>query len=636
MNRLLTVPEEVPAGEEVWVTGNEYIALPAIRSRDGAVASLNVLSWAARGLLELEGPGAGLLHLDPVLPVQRVEWLSGWIPRLCCPLPDGRELEITYLVPPGRKGLIVYARVSVGTLPVSLVGELAGVNYRVYCGRPLSWPVCQYWNRWMHCLVWEFGQPLPQLAVAIGASGGDLDSLPADSARPASRTGGQDVPAARFRLASQGSEMTVALGVAPEGDGACCQVVDILRHGYHALLSEAQACLDSLGNAGLGEMWRRQLFFNFFFARGRCLDNEQLVLVTSRSPRYYVSAAHWNRDALLWSFPGLLLADVSVAREALRQAFHLYARRAGIHSLYLDGTELYPGFELDELAAFPVALGLYLDETGDDSVVELPEVRDGLSTVWEAIQRARVRPHGLYHTFLLPSDDPAHHPFVSYDLALLWRGLRVMGRLGWSQAVAEAEQLRAELYRRAVVPGPFGAMWAWSFDEEGHYLLYDEPPGSLALLAYYGFCAPDDPVYLHTLRWIWSSENPHFPREGRFAVPACPHAPHPWVMSLANALLVPPESWRVLGRDPEEFRRQLEAAPMDGGLACETIGLHDGRVRTGAAFATCAGFLAWALALYARRVAGTSAGDAAGCGATPSGLSTSLVRKGAAGRGSVW
>ncbi|HHY94003.1 MAG TPA: hypothetical protein GX513_03175 [Firmicutes bacterium] len=148
----------------------------------------------------------------------------------------------------------------------------------------------------------------------------------------------------RFRLAAEGSEITVALGVAPEGDGACCQAVDMLRHGYHPLLGEAQAYLDSLGNDGMGEMWRRQLLFNFFFARGRCLDNEQLVLVTSRSPRYNVSAAHWNRDALLWSFPGLLLADVSVAREALRQAFHLYARRAGIHSLYLDGTELYPGF----------------------------------------------------------------------------------------------------------------------------------------------------------------------------------------------------------------------------------------------------------------------------------------------------
>ncbi|HHY94004.1 MAG TPA: glycoside hydrolase family 125 protein [Firmicutes bacterium] len=254
-----------------------------------------------------------------------------------------------------------------------------------------------------------------------------------------------------------------------------------------------------------------------------------------------------------------------------------------------------------------MALGLYLDETGDASLAALPEVRDGLSTVWEAIQRARVGSHGLCRTFLLPSDDPAHHPFVTYDLALLWRGLRVMGRLGWSQAVEEAEELRAELYRRAVVSGPFGAMWAWSFDEEGHYLLYDEPPGSLALLAYYDFCAPDDPVYLHTLRWIWSSENPHLPGEGhapgegRFAAPACPHAPHLWVMSLANALLVPPESCRVLGRDPEEFRRLLEAAPMDGGLACETIGLHDGWVHTGAAFATCAGFLAWALAVHARR-----------------------------------
>jgi len=39
----------------------------------------------------------------------------------------------------------------------------------------------------------------------------------------------------------------------------------------------------------------RNLLFNYFFATGKTLDSESLVAVTSRSPRYYVSAAFWAR-----------------------------------------------------------------------------------------------------------------------------------------------------------------------------------------------------------------------------------------------------------------------------------------------------------------------------------------------------
>lgn len=39
----------------------------------------------------------------------------------------------------------------------------------------------------------------------------------------------------------------------------------------------------------------RKSVFSFFFASGRTLDTEELCLMTSRSPRYYVSAAYWDR-----------------------------------------------------------------------------------------------------------------------------------------------------------------------------------------------------------------------------------------------------------------------------------------------------------------------------------------------------
>lgn len=61
----------------------------------------------------------------------------------------------------------------------------------------------------------------------------------------------------------------------------------------------------------------RNLLFTTYYAWGRALDTEQFVGMTSRSNRYYVSAAYRNRDAMLWSFPALLDTDPERAREAL-------------------------------------------------------------------------------------------------------------------------------------------------------------------------------------------------------------------------------------------------------------------------------------------------------------------------------
>lgn len=78
------------------------------------------------------------------------------------------------------------------------------------------------------------------------------------------------------------------------------------------------------------------------------MDTEELVLVTSRSPRYYVSAAYWDRDSLLWSFPTVVDADPALARRMLDYVFGRQRRNLGVHSRYIDGTVLEPGFELDD------------------------------------------------------------------------------------------------------------------------------------------------------------------------------------------------------------------------------------------------------------------------------------------------
>ena len=50
------------------------------------------------------------------------------------------------------------------------------------------------------------------------------------------------------------------------------------------------------------------------------------------------------------------LLDLGLAR---------YWRNCTNHALYIDGTDLYPGFELDEFCSWFIALDGYLRETSD-------------------------------------------------------------------------------------------------------------------------------------------------------------------------------------------------------------------------------------------------------------------------------
>ena len=134
-------------------------------------------------------------------------------------------------------------------------------------------------------------------------------------------------------------------------------------------------------DAQLRTLYNTNLFFCIFYSTGLTIDTEELVLVTSRSPRYYVSAAYWDRDSLFWSFPSVVDADLALAREMLLYAFGRQGRNIGVHSRFIDGTVLEPGFELDELMAPILALERYVSASGDRSVPELPCVRQGLSLI---------------------------------------------------------------------------------------------------------------------------------------------------------------------------------------------------------------------------------------------------------------
>lgn len=210
-------------------------------------------------------------------------------------------------------------------------------------------------------------------------------------------------------------------------------------------------------------------------------------------------------------------------------------------------------------------------------------MRRGIEEILRKLDAVRAEGCELYETFLQPTDDERVHPYLTYDNVLVWRALRALGRLlGREELMLRAEAVRRAIYENCV----FDGMFAWSVDLQGGHDVYDEPPGSLLLLPYYGFCAADDPLYLKTAEAIRSPDYAYSFAGCEIAEIGCPHAPHPWLLSIGNSLLC--------GRS-EQALEHLRRAKLDNGIACESVDEHTGECATGEAFATCAGFICHAL-----------------------------------------
>ena len=98
-------------------------------------------------------------------------------------------------------------------------------------------------------------------------------------------------------------------------------------------------------------------------------------------------------------------AAPALARRMLDYVFGRQRRNLGIHSRYIDGTVLEPGFELDELMAPVLALERYVAATGDRDCLEDNAIRSGLTDILRTLRTKRHRSIALYETFLQPTDD---------------------------------------------------------------------------------------------------------------------------------------------------------------------------------------------------------------------------------------
>ena len=581
-------------------TGNERVSLPMIRESDGGIEALGFLYMAQKGMVELRGIDALPLILpflqkrsrDGVYveqPLSDLRWRreNWWIPSFCAEA-DSVQLTVTYLAPVAERGfglrLTVKSTDSVA-VRLGLKGCWAGAWHCVNEEKLIEGSLHCYESGWNSGLIFDLRSGFPLFAFA------PISDRTMESTFEESDSGIFYELAHYCELkADEEFSFTIWWGLGFEEVAAATSAKEMLRRGWDWEYAKTAAWLQArshpMPTEKLTALYNTNLFFCLFYATGITLDTEELVCATSRSSRYYVSAAYWDRDTLLWSFPAILDADTDLAREILSYIFGRQRRNFGVHSRYIDGTVLEPGFELDELVAPIIALANYVEATGDDALLTERQVQRGIELILRTLSGVKHPEIDLYETFLQPTDDERVYPYITYDNMLVWLALFRLARLCPQKYAACAEQaarVKQAIYEYCVFSDTEGKPYfGWSVDLLGHHDIYDEPPGSQQLYPYYGFCAVDDEIWQNTVRMIRSPDYAYSFAGQPIAEIGCPHAPYPWVLSICNSLLC---------GQAEQAWRELEQLNMDNGIACESVDPVSGICMTGAAFATCAGFL---------------------------------------------
>ena len=585
--------------DKIIPAGNEYVSLPAINEATAAIESITFLMMAQKGMVELRGSDSApfiapfVRQGDKVLPLTGLTWQRDrfWIPSVTASA-EGLTFTMTVLSPPGERGFAVRLALSGAPAPadaacdrealsIGLRGAFGEAWHCVNENKPLEGSRHCYASGWNGSFIFDMRCGFPLFAFAPMAD------------RPCSTAFQPDGSFWEISCTGQ-KELTVFFGLGFEEVAAATSAKEMLRRTWQAEYDKTARWLDArirtLRTPALTRIYNTNLFFCLFYSTGVTLDTEELICATSRSSRYYVSAAYWDRDSLLWSFPAVLDADPALARSILEYVFTRQQRNFGIHSRYIDGTVLEPGIETDELVAPVLALSAYVDATGDASLLSEHFITAGVGSILKKLAALKHPEADLYETFLQPTDDEHVYPYLTYDNVLVWRAMKALSRLfpaRYAGLDSRAEAVRRAIRTNCIFHSPDGKpYYAWSVDLAGRHDVYDEPPGSLQLLPYYGFCSPEDETWLNTVAMIRSPDYAYSFAGSPVAEIGCPHAPYPWVLSLCNSLLC--------GHSKQALK-ELEFISMDNGIACESVDPLTGECTTGAAFGTCAGFLCHAL-----------------------------------------
>jgi len=298
-----------------------------------------------------------------------------------------------------------------------------------------------------------------------------------------------------------------------------------------------------------------------------CAPGERAILTDHR-----ILPLSWTRDAY---FQALLLlasgtpADVAAVGDHLRWLWRRCERPEGrwMRSHHGNGRPKDLAFQADQQLYPFVELADYWNATG-----QLP---DGLEwdrmvpEAWRVVLAALDPDTGLIATEENAADDRIEAPFTAGSQVLLWYAATRLAQAGLPAALgleqdgllSTAARVRSAFERHIVN----GGRWSYAVDGRGRTVDYhDANEFPTALAPIWGFCSRDDPRWLATMRYAFSSANP--------AMVAGPdgglgsrHTPGVWPLGLIQAWLVS----RIRGdaaAATSALRRLEDAAFRDGML----------------------------------------------------------------------
>jgi uncharacterized protein len=599
--------------EDVLPTGNQWISLPDISANDGSLGTFNVLSMRHRGLLQVSGERGGPV-LQPYftangkpLEFRNPTWelIAYWVPTAHLSI-AGLDATLTWCAPPESRA--AFLRMTLTNRKTEPVDVSLGVKASFGAVSRVTYvPVELRGERTVGVAPWvdpaevfsyittdtDFAWTLLHPGSKANITTPPTTPTPAvDASQTRTLAPGESVEAI-FVLAAGIEEFSAA-----HNARALREQID--RNGAEHMIEETAAWLSkrsrTTGKADLDLLMNRNFLFTELYAWGRTIDTEQLVGVTSRSPRYYVSAAYWDRDAMLWSFPGLLDVDPPMARDALEYALTTQLRNTGTHSRFIDGVVLEDGFQLDEAAAPVVALGAYIKRTNDINFLSahqlaVSRLRDGLIKRFDPAT-------GLYSSLQDSQDEFQKLPFITYDNALVWRAFIDLADLYKRlNDPTDAEEMtrRATALHEAVLAhcvsnsasnagGPIFA----SATDGTNSVTTEIPPGSLLKLPALGFLPETDPTFVRTYQWLHSKNYKYSYADQTFGLPGSYRLPFTTSWGIADHLLL------TAGHD--QALKILRASNWDGGIITEGVDPASAKMdQAGRAFATAAGYVAHAI-----------------------------------------
>ncbi|MCE5313647.1 MAG: glycoside hydrolase family 125 protein [Armatimonadota bacterium] len=605
-------------------TGNEYVSIPDINTANGGIQCIGFVHRAFRASIELHGSKEAPL-LKPLVEVDgedlfeggmRHDLLSFWIPSFEVASPRLKATS-TVFAPLERRGFACVLTLqntsdSVLTVRAGWKGCWRSSYHSANLSKQMSGTKHASISSWRPGVpIIEFRGHTPLFAMAMVSHNG----VPATITDPdmhlrISEWTGESISAGagspiyyemidKYTLEpGQKVDVTVYVGIGLEEVSAIASAEELQMQGWDRMLASLRKWLDKHTIECDDTYFKRMInvnsFYNYFFSQATTLDTEELILATARSSRNESCASYWDRDAMRWSLPAVLQMNWEQARKMLIYAFTTQLPNVGIRSRFIDGIVLEPGLQLDQLCAPIRALDMYVEVTGDMSILFDRRVQAGVNTIQQILAAQRHPETVLFETLLLPSGEASAYPYVCFSNVLVWRSLVDIGRIysrirdidRAEEANKLAIQVKTAVLDNFIVDGPLGKMYAHEIDLNGNHRLGDDPMGSLQLLSYFGFCTQGDQVYKNTVNWIHSEHNTMSGKGNTFEAPLTQDGSGPSVVGVIIDLLT--------GRSAQALDF-LKRAELDDGIACATVDCETGIARNGMAFASCAGYLAFGL-----------------------------------------